>query len=245
MKNIVVFGAYSRIAEECGRLWSKEGNKFLLVGRDSARLASIANDFEVRGAVETHISAVELVEFARHEDLMAQIWKTFDSVDIVLVAHGFLPDQAACEASVSHTIDAINVNALSHISLLTLLANRLESQGHGTLAVISSVAADRGRKSNYVYGSAKALVATFCSGLMHRFGGSKVNILTIKPGLVITPMTEDFDKTAIWASAPQVAREIVSAVASRKTLLYTPSFWRFVMAAIRMLPDSVFRRLNF
>jgi decaprenylphospho-beta-D-erythro-pentofuranosid-2-ulose 2-reductase len=162
----------------------------------------------------------------------------------VLIAHGTLPDQQACEASYDVTRREMEVNALSVISMLTYLANHFEKQGHGSLAIISSVAGDRGRQSNYVYGSAKAAVTVFLGGLRNRLHGAGVHVLTIKPGFVDTPMTSEFPKGPLWASPEKVAKGIHKAILKRRDVVYLPGFWRMVMRIIREIPEPVFKRLK-
>ena len=163
-------------------------------------------------------------------------------IDVALIAHGSLPDQAACAASVALTRRELEVNLLSVIDLLTLLAGRMESAGGGTLAVIGSVAGDRGRQSNYVYGTAKGALAIFLQGLAHRLAPTKVRVLTIKPGFVDTPMTAAFAKGPLWASPERVARDIERAIARGTRVLYTPWFWRWIMLVIRLVPTALFHR---
>jgi short-subunit dehydrogenase len=162
----------------------------------------------------------------------------------VLIAHGTLSDQKACEGSVELTLREINTNALSVVALLTLIANRLAQRRAGTIAVISSVAGDRGRGSNYVYGSAKALVTAFLSGLRQRLGKCGVNVVTIKPGFVDTPMTAAFDKGMLWAQPERIAHGIVRALDRNSSTVYLPGFWRPIMLVIRAIPESLFLRLS-
>ena len=136
------------------------------------------------------------------------------------------------------------VNALSTISLLTYLANYFEENGQGTIAVISSVAGDRGRQSNYIYGSAKGAVTIFLQGLRNRMHKSGVHVITVKPGFVDTPMTAAFDKGFIWADPDQIAARIISAIKNKYDEVYAPWYWRVIMQVIRAIPERVFKRLN-
>jgi short-subunit dehydrogenase len=165
-------------------------------------------------------------------------------IDIVLIAHGSLPDQKACEQDTQKTLEAINTNAISTISLLTYLANHFERQGRGTIAVISSVAGDRGRQSNYVYGTAKAAVTVFLQGLRNRLYKSGVQVLTIKPGFVDTPMTAAFKKGLLWASPEEIAKAIYIAIATTKDIIYAPWYWRWILLIIRHIPEILFKRLS-
>ena len=164
--------------------------------------------------------------------------------DTVLIAHGTLSDQKACEGSVELTLQEINTNALSVVALLTRIANRFAQRGAGTIAVISSVAGDRGRGSNYVYGSAKALVTAFLSGLRQRLVKCGVKVVTIKPGFVDTPMTAAFAKGPLWARPERIAEGIVRSLDQRGGTIYLPGFWRAIMLVIRALPESLFLRLS-
>jgi short-subunit dehydrogenase len=138
----------------------------------------------------------------------------------------------------------IKTNALSVISLLTLIANRFEAKRAGSIAVISSVAGDRGRASNYVYGSAKALVTTFTSGLRQRLYKSNVAVVTIKPGFVDTPMTASTKKGLLWAKPDAVAEKIVQAIDKRKEEVYVPAFWWAAMAIIKVIPKNIFKKIK-
>ena len=163
-------------------------------------------------------------------------------IDTVLIAHGTLSNQKECEQSMKKTLAEINTNAISTISLLTHIANSFELKKAGTIAVISSVAGDRGRASNYIYGSAKAMVTAFTSGLRQRLYKSNVTVITIKPALVVTPMTAAFKKGLIWAKPTAVAATIVHAIDKKKNEVYVPSFWWLVMLIIQLLPTFIFKR---
>jgi NAD(P)-dependent dehydrogenase (short-subunit alcohol dehydrogenase family) len=163
-------------------------------------------------------------------------------VDVVLIAHGTLPDQAACDASVELSLREFATNGTSTIALCAALAPRLAAGA--TLAVISSVAGDRGRASNYLYGSAKAAVSAYLSGLGQRLRPAGINVLTIKPGFVDTPMTAAFKKGALWAKPDQIAQGIVRAVDRRRAVVYLPGFWWAIMFIITSIPEFVFRRIK-
>lgn len=244
MRKILIVGATSAIAEAVARLYAQRGDYLFLVARNPERLQSLINDLKIRGCPKVVGFPMDANDFAAHAGMLERAEADLGGLDTVLIAHGTLPDQAACAASVESALDEIRTNALSVISLATLIANRFEQQRAGTLAVISSVAGDRGRQSNYVYGSAKAMVSTFLSGLRQRLAKSGVAVVTIKPGFVDTPMTRDFKKGPLWASADTVARGIARAIDRRKTVVYLPPFWRGIMWVIRAIPEPVFRKLN-
>ncbi len=245
MKKILIFGATSVIAEECARIWSKRGDQIFLVGRNEDRLNCISKDLKIRGALKTFTFIADLNEIAIHSTILETAVISMDGIDIVLVAHGTLSNQIECQNNVQQTILEIQTNGLSAISLLTVTANYFEKIRQGTIAIISSVAGDRGRASNYVYGSAKAMVSAFASGLRQRFFYSKVAVVTIKPGFVDTPMTAAFKKGFLWADPAVVAIAIVNAIDKRKSEVYIPFYWKYIMIFIKLLPNFLFLRIKF
>jgi decaprenylphospho-beta-D-erythro-pentofuranosid-2-ulose 2-reductase len=244
MKNILIIGATSAIAEATARIFAQRGANLYLLARNNERLASMCQDLRQRGAKGTCFAVLDANDIDRHEAVLNEAIATLGSIDIVLIAHGTLSDQAACESDVALTLSEINTNALSSIALLTQLANTLQAQGHGTLAVISSVAGDRGRQSNYVYGCAKAMLNTFLQGLRNRLHADGIQVLTIKPGFVNSPMTAEFDKGLLWAEPETIASGIVKAIDKGKHEVYLPFFWRYIMLLIRQLPERLFVRLS-
>lgn len=241
MQRILIIGATSAIAEATAREFARRGARLFLVGRDHARLDAIAADLRLRGAT-TDCHALDANDTAGHAAMLDAAWSKLGVVDVALIAHGTLPDQLACAASVDVSLREFATNGTSVIALCTALAQRL--QAPATLAVISSVAGDRGRASNYLYGSAKAAVSAFTSGLRQALNGSGVNVLTIKPGFVDTPMTAAFRKGALWAKPDQVARGIMGAIEKRRSVAYLPGFWWAIMRTITHIPEFVFRRIK-
>ena len=244
MQKVVIIGATSAIAEATARLYAARGAQLFLVARNAARLKDIADDLRVRGAPEVFQASLDVNDVQDHARLIEQIWASLGHVDVCLVAHGTLPDQAQCEASVELSLKEFATNGTSTIALLTAVAPRFESQRKGVIAVISSVAGDRGRQSNYLYGSAKAAVTAFASGLRQRLAKVGVNVLTIKPGFVDTPMTRDFKKGALWAKPDDIARGIVRGSDRGRSVMYLPWFWLPIMLIIRHVPEFVFKRIK-
>ncbi|MDA9634166.1 SDR family oxidoreductase [Pseudomonadota bacterium] len=244
MKKILVIGATSAIAEHCARIWAKRGDELYLVARNEESVQTIASDLRVRGAAEVTSYCTDLNNIDLHCELLDSADKALNGVDVVLIAHGTLSNQNACEQSVEETLTEIKTNAVSTISLLTLIANRFQEKKDGTICVISSVAGDRGRASNYVYGSAKAMVTAFSSGLRQRLHKSNVAVVTVKPGFVDTPMTSDFKKGFLWAMPNAVASKIVKAIDKGTAEVYIPSFWWAVMLVIKAVPNKIFRNLS-
>ena len=244
MKRVLIIGATSAIAEHCARIWASKGDAMHLVARNEQHVQTIASDLTVRGASEVTTYCLDLNNVDRHEELLSAATDALGSVDIVLIAHGTLSNQKTCELSVEETLKEIQTNAISTISLLTLIANKFEAKKSGTICVISSVAGDRGRASNYVYGSAKAMVTAFTSGLRQRLYKSNVSVVTVKPGFVDTPMTIGFKKGLLWAKPTKVAALIVKAIDHKKVEVYVPSFWRLIMVTIRNIPNTIFLKVK-
>lgn len=242
MQRVVIIGATSAIAEATARQYASRGAALFLVGRDLERLDAIAADLRVRGAHAAGTHALDVNDNAAHGAMLDAASSSLGGIDVVLIAHGTLPDQDRCEQSVDYAMQEFATNGSSTIAIASVIAARLTSGS--TLAVISSVAGDRGRASNYLYGSAKAAVSAFLSGLGQSLRPRGVNVLTIKPGFVDTPMTRNFKKGALWAKPEQIAKGIVAAIDRRRAVVYLPRFWALIMLVICHVPESIFRRIR-
>ncbi len=241
MKRILIVGATSGIAIACARLWAAAGDVLVLVARDPQKLDQVAADLRVRGAATVETQLMDGTDLTAH----AAMLDAAGAIDVALIAYGTLPDQKLCEQDALAAAQALTTNATSVVVLATAIIERMERQDRGTLAVISSVAGDRGRASNYVYGAAKAAVTTFCDGARARLFKSGIHVMTIKPGFVDTPMTKDAAlPRALVASPEQVARRIVKGIDRKAAVLYVPGWWRWIMLIIRLLPEPIFKRLK-
>lgn len=246
MKKILIVGATSAIAEATARLWVMAAPvELILLGRDAERLQSITQDLRVRSPK----SAIEWQQADFLDPLAIQ--KTIDgiaaqgAIDIALIAHGSLPDQPICQTDLQLCRDALNVNGVSPVLFAEAIAVHMQRQNRGTLAIIGSVAGDRGRKSNYVYGAAKGMVTRYVQGLQHRFAGTGVKVALIKPGPTDTPMTAHLKgKVPKMATLEGVSQAIVNAVDRGQAVVYVPSKWAVIMMIIRHLPACIFNRTN-
>ena len=244
MKNVVIVGATSAIAEAVAKRYAMEGANLYLLARNTDKLESIKEDLMVRGAAEIHTSSFDATDCEFHEASIEIIFSTFTKVDVFLIAHGSLPNQEKCQGDVNLTIQEINTNGISVISLLTHVANKMEAQKSGNITVITSVAGDRGRQSNYVAGAAKGMVSIFLQGLAQRLSKSGVHVLDIKPGFVDTPLPAEFDKGALWAKPEKVAEIIKNRISKKNTLSYTPAFWFVIMTIIKSIPKFIFNKVS-
>lgn len=245
MRRVLIVGATSAIAVACARCWSREETRYFLVARDAGRLEHVAADLRVRGAADVHTFVLDVTQSELHERMVEAAVAALGHVDVALIAHGTLPDQAACERDPELALRQFAVNGTSVIALLTRLAGVFEAQRDGCLAVITSVAGDRGRPSNYLYGSAKAAVSTYCEGLRARLFGSGVHVIDIRPGFVDTPMTQGLPLPRRLVARPEaVAGRIVAGIDRRVDVLYAPAYWRLIMLVVRSIPGVVFKRLR-
>jgi short-subunit dehydrogenase len=246
MQHIVIIGATSAMAEHCARLWAQASPvRLTLVGRDEARTNRVADDLRVRSP-QSHIQ-VMTCDFVNASTIQQTVSTIADqaAVDVVLIAHGVLSDQASCQDDVLVCDDALQVNGVSPVLFAEAFAKPMVAANHGTIAIIGSVAGDRGRKTNYVYGAAKGLVSRYAQGMQHRLAHMNVKVVLIKPGPTDTPMTSDLKaKGQKMASVEQVAQDIVNGIAAGKPVIYTPGIWQIIMLVVMHLPRVIINKLN-
>jgi decaprenylphospho-beta-D-erythro-pentofuranosid-2-ulose 2-reductase len=243
-KRILILGATSAIAMESAKIWASRGADLCLVARSEDKMSALSQDLETRGAKNVVSIQSDLSQIEAHAQLLRSISSQFGDFDTVLVAYGTLGSQKKCEESFEETLKELNTNFLSVVSILTPIANILETRGTGTIAVITSVAGDRGRKSNYVYGTAKGALSRFLQGLRNRFGKTGVHVVDIKPGFTDTPMTSDFPKGPLFVSPKVVGQGIVNAIDKKRNTAYIPWFWEGIMLIIKHIPEFIFKKMS-
>lgn len=246
-RRVLVLGATSGIAEASVRIWASRGDELFLVGRNAERLAAVAADARVRGAGYVDTAVTDLDQTQQHPELLAHAINSLGGLDVAYLAVGVLGDQAKAERSFAEAAHILHTNFVAPVSLLTWLGNYCAQRHAGTLAVLSSVAGDRGRKSNYVYGSSKAGLTAFVDGMRNRIDREGVKVMTIKPGPTRTAMTENMQAKGPMAEPSKVASTIIRAIdrgAKGPDILYVPGLWRFIMAAIRAVPESRFKKMD-
>jgi short-subunit dehydrogenase len=240
-QHIAIFGATSAIAAELARCYARRGERLYLVARNADKLASLAR--ELGDAVVGHAQQ-DFDRTDQAEACVAAAVAALGRLDIAVIAHGLLGDQRESEASVAVAEQIARTNYLSVVALVIPLANHLEQQQKGHLAVLSSVAAERGRPRNYTYAAAKSALNTYLEGVRSRLYAAGVKIHLIKLGPVDTPMTETHDKNALFSQSPTVARQIATAIDRGSFEAYVPGFWRPIMFAVRNLPEALFQRVS-
>jgi short-subunit dehydrogenase len=243
-KKILVLGATSGIAEATCRIWAAKGASLFLVARNADKLAAVAADLKSRGAHYVDTAVADLDDTSTHPELLAHAVNSLTGLDVAYLAHGVLGDQAQAEADFATAEQILHTNFTAPVSLLTWLANYCVQRHSGVLAVISSVAGDRGRKSNYVYGSSKAGLSAFLGGLRNRVDREGVTVLTIKPGPTKTAMTSAMPGSEKFADVNAVAKSIVAAIDAKKDTLYVPSKWALIMFVLTHIPEKIFKKTN-
>lgn len=243
-RRILVLGATSGIAEATCRIWASQGASLFLVARNAEKLAAVAADLRARGASFVDTAVADLDNTEHHPELLTHAVNSLEGLDVAYLAHGVLGDQTRAEQDFNTAAHILHTNFMAPVSLVTWLANFFVQRRSGVIAVLSSVAGDRGRKSNYVYGSSKAGLSAFLAGLRNRVDREGVTILTIKPGPTKTAMTTGMKGSEKFADVNAVAKSIVAAVDKRVDNLYVPFQWQPIMFVIRHIPERVFKKLN-
>jgi decaprenylphospho-beta-D-erythro-pentofuranosid-2-ulose 2-reductase len=245
MKTVLIVGATSAIAMACSKIWAKRGFHLILLARDPERLSQVAADLTALGAGATTSIVLDINDLTAHAPIIDRVVTNQRTIDICLIATGILPEQDICEQDSEEALRHFQTNALSVIAFLTQLVPNLSQQQMGAIGVITSVAGDRGRPSNFYYGSAKAAVSVFLSGLRAKLYSRGLTVTDIKPGFVDTPMTSNLKLPALLVASPErVATDIVRAIEQGRAVCYTPSFWRWIMLVIRHIPEFIFKRLS-
>ncbi len=241
---ILCLGATSNMAEAVCRRYAVDHCHFVLCARDENKLTAIKNDLLVRGAKIVDINVFDHSDTAVHHDRIANIFSQ-GAVDLVLVAQGILGEQKRAEEDFSEAERIIQSNYVAPVSLLTYISNALIRQSReATIAVWSSVAGDRGRQSNYIYGSAKGGLSVFLQGLRNRLQDHRIHVITIKPGLISTAMTAAIKKNLLFTNSEVAAYWIYRAIQKKKNVAYIPPFWAFILFIIRHIPEELFKRLK-
>jgi len=242
MNTVLIVGAKSDMAKAIAREFAKEGFDLCLAARDIDSLQSFKSDLTIKYEKSVELLEFDVADFDKHDEFWT---KLKDKVDGVIVVSGIMFDQKEAELEWDKSLEMISVNYSGAVSLLNMVANDFEKKKNGFIIGISSVAGDRGRKANYIYGSTKAAFSTYLSGLRNRLFEAGVQVITVKPGFVYTKMTEHLDlPQKLTATPEEVAKDIFKAYSKKKDILYTKSVWRLVMCIIRHIPESIFKRMS-
>jgi decaprenylphospho-beta-D-erythro-pentofuranosid-2-ulose 2-reductase len=244
MNNVLILGATSGIASAIAyKLAASEKCSLILAGRNVVQLDHLAKDISIRYDIETHCRLYDATNMDLHEGFFRDCLEIME-IDTVILCYGYLGEQKLGEINFSEAKAIIDVNFTSCVSILSIIATYFETKKNGTICAISSVAGDRGRQSNYLYGSAKGALALFLQGLRNRLSKSNVHVLTVKPGFVDTKMTFGQSGMFLVAKPEIVANDIYKAIIKKKNTLYTPYFWRWIMCIIKSVPETIFKKMS-
>lgn len=244
MKKVLCIGATSSIARQLALQIAGQGGELFLAGRAEDELRFITEDIRIRYDVNVETGRFDADDFVSHSELFNNTIKALDGLDMVVCSLGYLGEQKKGENDTTEAFRIIDINYKAVVSLISLAANYLEERNKGDIIVLSSVAGDRGRQSNYIYGSAKAGVTVFLQGLLNRLAGKNVHVLTVKLGFVDTAMTYGLPGLFGVADPADVATEILKAAIKKKNEIYIPWFWRLIMTIIKSIPEPLFKRLS-
>lgn len=241
---VLILGATSAIARCIADRFASNGHEIYLAGRDLQELERRASDLEIRHQVRVHSGFFDATSLDTHPKFFSDVLSSCNALEGVVIAFGDLGKHESAVHDAGASTRLIEANFTGAVSILTPCADHLESSGSGFIIGLSSVAGDRGRQSNYIYGSAKAGLSAYLQGLRNRLYPAGVHVLTVKPGFVDTAMTFGMPGMFLVAQPSQVADSVVHALERRKNVVYTPWFWRWIMLIIRSVPESIFKRLK-
>ncbi|MFC5528993.1 SDR family oxidoreductase [Cohnella yongneupensis] len=244
MKNVLVLGATSGIAQEIVKQLANDGVNLVLAGRSESELGRLQGDLRVRHNGNFHVANFQATAFETHVSFFDECVRNLGHLDGIILCYGYMGDQQQSQVDNNLAKEVIDVNYTSCVSILHIAAQYFEARKSGFICAISSVAGDRGRQSNYIYGSAKGALSLFLQGLRNRLSKSGVNVLTVKPGFVDTKMTFGQEGLFLVAKPERVARDIIKAIRKNKSILYTPFFWKWIMLIIKSIPERIFKRLS-
>lgn len=241
---VLILGATSPVARAIAAEYAGAGHDAIVAGRDLDEITRIASDVAIRAGVDAHAIVFDALELDSHESFVDEVYEALGEVDVAVIAFGAMGEQEESQQDITAARRVIDTNYTGAVSIAELLADRMVERGSGSIIGISSVAGERGRRSNYIYGSAKGAFTLFLGGLRNRVAEAGVHVLTVKLGFVDTRMTFGMESPIPKASPEQAARAIFGAQRSGKDILYYPRFWAPIMGVIRSIPERLFKHLD-
>lgn len=242
--SIVICGATSAIAQDIAKLWAMQGARFVLQSRDEKHLSHIREDLLARGASQVDMYTANAQQLLNAGAFTTFVTETLGDVDILLIAFGVLGDQQQDQAQFERQHELFTTNFLAPAALMTAFSSLMEAKQRGCMVVLSSVAGDRGRKANYIYGASKAALSCYASGLRARLSAVGVNVLTLKLGVVQTPMTAHLKPSKLSVKPTEIAPSVVRAVEQNKKIIFAPWYWRPILFIIKAIPEFMFGRFS-
>jgi len=242
MKNVLILGATSDMAQAIAKKYAAEGWSLTLAALEPDLLELIASDLRVRSKMNIQALEFDALDFSSHRNFYESLET---KPDAVICVFGYMGDQMLARTDIDEASKTININFTGAVSILNIVAADFENRGSGSIIGISSVAGDRGRQSNYIYGSAKAGFTAYLSGLRNRLAKSGVHVMTVKPGFCRTKMTENLELPAALTATPeQVANAVFKGLEKKRNTVYTLWMWRWIMLIIRHIPEAIFKKMG-
>lgn len=241
-KFVLIIGAKSDIGKELAIIYAQNNYNLYLVGRNIEELELFKNEIKKKYDCEVILKNFDNTNFNMHQDF----YNTLSPKPYgVIVSSGYMNTQIICEQHFNETLQTINTNYIGVVSILNIIANDMEQKKEGFIIGISSVAGDRGRQNNYIYGSSKAALTNYLSGLRNRLYKSNIQVLTVKPGFVNTKMTKQLKLPKLLTIQPkEAAQQIFEAQQAKKDTIYIKRIWFLIMLIIKLIPETLFKRTN-
>ena len=244
MNKVLIVGATSPVGRYMAHEFAMRGFTLMLAGRDKDEVSRVAQDIRVRFRAQVFEGIVRMEGFEEHEKFVQDVVSAMGGIDGVVIVAGSMEGAEEAKTDPVALRKVIDINFSGPASLITLCANRLVAQGKGFIAAVTSVAGDRGRATNYPYGSAKGGLSLFLQGLRNLLAPKGIQVTTIKPGFIDTRMTFGMKKLLFLASPKKIAKQAVSAILARKDVVYCPKIWWLVMTIIKLIPERIFKFLR-
>lgn len=242
MQQVLIIGATGDVAKEVANQYAKKGIGLVLAARNTEHLETICSDIFIRHGIKPKALALDILEYDTHKVFLDKINPIPETT---IVFTGYLGEHEKAIHDWSEAVKIINSNYTGNVSLINRIADVYEEKQAGTIAVFSSVAGERGRQSNFIYGSAKAAMTAYLSGLRNRLHKSKVHVLTVKPGFMDTKMTEGLNLPKILTAQPeQAAKATIKAIENRKNTVYILWMWKYIMLIIKLIPENIFKKMK-
>ena len=241
-KTVLILGGNSDVGKSLAKDFSKLGSNLILTTRKKDQLNFLKSDLEIRYEISCDIKLFDVLDFKSHKSFYKNL-KT--KPDIVITCIGYLDNQGDSQNDFEESLRAIQSNFTGLVSILNIISNDFEKKGSGVIVGVSSVAGDRGRGSNYIYGSSKAAFTSYLSGLRNRLHALGVSVITIKPGFIKTKMTSHLDlPKLLTASTDEISKDILNSIKKGKSIIYTKWFWKWIMLIIKLIPERIFKKLR-
>lgn len=244
MKKILIIGANSALALPCIKIWAKKDYSLFLVGRNEAKLEYLKNDLEKKYNINVQISVKNLINKKNCDELKDEYFRENNSLDILFICYGILGEQENLLSNNDSLVNHVFINSISKIIIINSFLSHFKKQKKGSIAVITSVAGDIGKSSNFIYGSSNATLSNYLTGLRQYLFRFNINVVNVKPGLLDTPMTSNFKKNFLFSNPNKICNTLVNSIEKKNNDVYLPFYWRYIMFVVKLIPKFLFNRIK-